>query len=61
MFVLLTQNHPNLLAYEETEPPHKALGFNMQRFPNRDITLGISEFTLTNYYQILLAGIFKTK
>jgi len=49
MFMFLTQNHPNLLEYEETQPPHKALCFGMKRFPNRDITIGISEFTLTYF------------
>jgi hypothetical protein len=52
MFVFFTQNHPNLLAYEEAQPPpHKALGFDMQIFPNRDITLRISEFTLPYFVQ----------
>jgi len=51
MFVFLIQNHPNLLACEETQTPHKALCFDMQRYPNRDITLGISEFTQTYFVQ----------
>ena len=49
MSVFFTQNHPNLLAYEETQTTHKALCFDMQKFPNEDITLGISEFTPTYF------------
>jgi hypothetical protein len=50
MFVFLTENHPNLLAYEETQPTHKALFFDMQRYHNREIKLGISArfFSPTN-------------